>query len=115
MDDDVNQDTANGFEAGADASTAQNNETVANSSEGDDLDQILNKAFSEAAEESEEEAEEQKAENEAEANEEDNEDSHKSRGEERKEQLQREIRDSTVSRAAAAFGRGIGQLHHVAR
>ena len=96
MDDDVNQSTVSGLETGVDTSTTQNNETVANSSEGDDLDQILNKAFSEAAEESEEEAEEQKAENEAEASEEADEDSHKSRGEERKEQLQREIRDSTA-------------------
>ena len=91
MDEDVNNEVL-GFETGSESSTEQNNNTVANGSEDDDLDKILDQAFSEAAEESEEDKEEQRQENSGDKEE----GSSKSRGEERKEQLQREIRDSAA-------------------
>lgn len=92
MDNDVNNE-ALGFEAGAESSTVQN-QTVTNSSKGDELDKILDEAFSDSAEEKPEETEEeQKVENSEETK---KEETSKSRGEERREQLNQEIRDSVA-------------------
>ena len=82
--------SAPSVDAGVESSTTQNNDTVANSSEGDELDKALDEVFSESAEESEDAKEEQRQEKE------DDVDQSKSRGEERKERLNQEIRDSVA-------------------
>lgn len=104
MDEDVNTNTAEGFEAGAESSTAQDNKTVANnSSEGDEIEAILDEAFSEAAEEPEETKEEQEVEAPAETGEdseesdkETEEENQKSRGEKRLDDLNQKIRDGVA-------------------
>ena len=82
--------SAPSVDAGVESSTTQNNDTVANSSEGDELEKALSEVFSESAEESENTKEEQGQEKEDDA------DQSKSRGEERKERLNQEIRDSVA-------------------
>ena len=82
--------SAPSVDAGVESSTTQNNDTVANSSEGDELERALDEVFSESAEESENTEEEQGQEKEDDA------DQSKSRGEERKERLNQEIRDSVA-------------------
>lgn len=51
--------SAPSVDAGVESSTTQNNDTVANSSEGDELEKALSEVFSESAEESENTKEEQ--------------------------------------------------------
>lgn len=82
--------SAPSVDAGVESSTTQNNNTIANNSEGDELDKALDEVFSESAEESGKTKDEQGQDNK------DDTEQSKTRGEERKERLNQEIRDSVA-------------------
>lgn len=82
--------SAPSVDAGVESSTTQNNNTIANNSEGDELDKALDEVFSESAEESGKTIDEQGQENK------DDTEQSKTRGEERKDRLNQEIRDSVA-------------------